>query len=96
MKLEANCNTCGRRFALVQILPGPDGTNGRCPFCGTNFGRHYAQVLPEAIEDAEIATDSLINAIEKLQGMHPGFRIDMKTLIRKFGEELSTPGDEPA
>ena len=89
MKLEATCNTCGRRFALVQILPGPDGTSGRCPFCGANFGRHYVQVLPESIEDAEAALDDLVGSIEKLQGMHPGFRIDMKTLLRRFSEELS-------
>ena len=94
MKLEATCNTCGRRFALVQILPGPDGTAGRCPFCGTNFGRHYVQVLPEAIEDAEAASDALVAAIEKLQGMHPGFRIDLKTLLRRFSEELSSVEDE--
>jgi hypothetical protein len=96
MKLEATCNTCGRRFALAQILPGPDGTDGRCPFCGTNFGRHYVQVLPEVIEDAEMAADSLINAVEKLQGMHPGFRIDLKTLLRRFSEELQAAGDESA
>jgi DNA-directed RNA polymerase subunit RPC12/RpoP len=96
MKLEATCNTCGRRFALVQILPEPDGTGGRCPFCGTNFGRHYVQVLPEVIEDAEAGADDLIAALEKLQGMHPGFRVDLKTLLRRINEELSPAEDETA
>lgn len=90
MRLEASCNTCGRRFALAQIQPGPDGTSGRCPFCGTRFGRHYVQVLPESVGDAEKAFDDLIAALEKLQGMHPGFRIDLPRLTRRLAEELPT------
>src|SRR5438105_13318063 len=49
MKLEAVCNTCRRRFLLTEILPPPEGTSGRCPFCGAHFGRHYVAALPDLV-----------------------------------------------
>ena len=96
MKVEGVCNTCGRRFALVQLLPEPEGTGGRCPFCGSQFGRHYLSVLPSSIKDAEAGVDTLAAAIDRLQGMRPGFRVDVKALMRQFAEEVSTAEDESA
>ena len=58
MKLEAVCNTCRRRFLLTEILPPPEGTGGRCPFCGAHFGRHYVAALPDLVRSVEAAADT--------------------------------------
>lgn len=96
MKLDATCETCGRRFALAQILPEPTGTGGRCPFCGHNFARHYVSVLPGLLEDAERGADFLAGAIERVQGLRPGFRIDLEGLMSKLREELGSMENESA
>lgn len=87
MKLEGTCNNCSRRFALTQILPEPAGTSGRCPFCGFHFGRHYVSLLPDAVKGAESALDDLLAALQRLNGMQPGFTLDLEALTRRISEE---------
>jgi hypothetical protein len=89
VRLEATCNNCSRRFALVQILPEPDGTSGRCPFCGFHFARHYVSVLPNAIKGAESALEQLLSAVAVLKGMDPGFTLEMADLAKSLLEEGS-------
>jgi hypothetical protein len=97
MRFEATCNTCGRRFLLAQILPSPGQPGGRCPFCGTRFGRHYVSVLPEAITRAEASAEELLDALKRLAGMHPGFRIDMENLLARLAEGMGqVPESESA
>lgn len=96
MKLEANCNNCGRRFFLTQILPEPGGTSGRCPFCGFHFGRHYVSLLPDAVKGAEMALGDLLAALERLNGMHPGFMLDLEALTRRINEEAAAAQQQPA
>lgn len=83
MNLEGTCGTCGRRFALSQLWADAGGTAGRCPFCGTHFGRHYVAVLPDSVRDAETSANALIEALERLRDMRPGFEIDLDKLIRE-------------
>lgn len=91
MKLEATCQNCHRRFLLSQIKPEPDGTGGRCPFCGFRFGRHYVQVLPEILEGAEAAADAFRSALEQLHDMHPGFDVDYEAVLKRISDELVQP-----
>ena len=62
MKLEAVCNTCRRRFLLTEILPPPEGSGGRCPFCGTHFARHYVAALPDLVRSVEAAADTFASS----------------------------------
>jgi DNA-directed RNA polymerase subunit RPC12/RpoP len=91
MKLEATCLNCRRRFLLSQIKPEPEGTGGRCPFCGFRFGRHYVQLLPQIVEGAESAADAFRSTLEQLQDMRPGFEIDHGALLKRISEELVPP-----
>jgi hypothetical protein len=88
MRLEATCQNCGRRFLLAQIKPEPEGTGGRCPFCGFRFGRHYVQVLPEVVDRAEHASDAFESALEQLHDMHPGFEVDYASILKRLAEEF--------
>lgn len=94
MRLEATCNTCGRTFLLVQILPEPDGTGGRCPFCGARFGRHYLAMLPEAVRTAETAADRFATAVRRLNEIHPGFRMDVGKLLAQLQEEVAASRED--
>ncbi len=96
MRFEAICNTCGRRFLLTQILPSPDQPGGRCPFCGTRFGRHYVSVLPEAIIKAEESAEEFLDSFKKLAGMHLGFRIDTEDLMARLAEGIVLPPESPS
>lgn len=95
MKIEAHCNTCGRRFLLDQIGPESDAP-GRCPFCGAHFGRHYTGVLIEAVENAERASTYFINALHKLQTMETGFEVDSESLLRHIIEQVGESGSRAA
>lgn len=95
MRLQATCNTCRRTFVLMQILPEPEGSAGRCPFCGAHFGRHYLVVLPEAIRAAEAAEELFVAAVNRLTDMRPGFRVDTSALLARLGEELGQTGEAP-
>ena len=98
MKLEAVCNTCRRRFLLSEILPPPEGTDGRCPNCGTHFGRHYVSALPELVRSAEAAADAFTTSFNRLAEMHPGFDLDADAFLKRLREELlaEEPRDESA
>ncbi|MGH2732449.1 MAG: hypothetical protein ACRDJG_05855 [Actinomycetota bacterium] len=97
MRFEATCNTCGRRFLLIQILPSADRAAGRCPFCGARFGRHYLPLLPEAITKAEASAEEFLGSFKKLTGLHPGFQIDTGNLLARLAEEMGrAPESESA
>jgi len=84
MKLEAVCNTCRRRFLLTEILPPPEGTGGRCPFCGTHFGRHYVAALPSV----EAAADTFASSFNRLADMHPGFDLNAEDFLKRLRAAL--------
>jgi hypothetical protein len=87
MKIEATCDTCGRRFLLSQIGPDSDAP-GRCPFCGARFARHYSTVLMDAVRDAELAATSFVQILGRLQAMETGFDIDVERLLRDLNEQV--------
>lgn len=89
MNLEATCGTCNRRFLLGQLTGEPEGTGGRCPNCGTRFARHYVAVLPETVLAFEDALLRLEASLQRLQGMRPGFTIDIPGALTRL-EELGT------
>ncbi|MEA2486247.1 MAG: hypothetical protein QOD46_1358 [Actinomycetota bacterium] len=95
MKIEGTCNTCGRTFLLSQI--GLDSeAPGRCPFCGAHFARHYTTLLPETVEEAEAAAAHFVSAVNKLQSLQTGFRIDFESLLRVLEEQVrSGEGNTP-
>ncbi len=87
MSIEAKCGTCERKFLLEQI--GPESDNlGRCPFCGTRFGRHYTTVLVDAVKDAEISGQRFVNALGRLQGMETGFEIDIEGALESTAKQI--------
>jgi DNA-directed RNA polymerase subunit RPC12/RpoP len=87
MKIEATCDTCGRRFLLSQIGPDSDAP-GRCPFCGARFARHYSTVLMDAVRAAELAATSFVQILGRLQAMETGFDIDVERLLRDLTEQV--------
>jgi hypothetical protein len=87
VKIDATCDTCGRRFLLSQIGPDSDAP-GRCPFCGARFARHYSTVLVDAVDDAERAAGSFVQIIGRLQSMETGFDIDIERLLRTVAEQV--------
>ena len=88
MKLQAVCGTCRRTFLLSEVLPAPEGTGGRCPFCGTHFGRHYVASLPALIRAAESDADAFVASFNKLIDLHPGFEVDAQDFIRRLAAAL--------
>lgn len=87
MNIEATCGTCQRTFLLEQI--GPESDNlGRCPFCGTHFGRHYTTVLVESVKDAEVSGQRFVSALGRLQGMETGFEIDVDGALEGIAEQI--------
>jgi DNA-directed RNA polymerase subunit RPC12/RpoP len=96
MKLEATCQNCGRRFLIAQIRPEPEGTGGRCPFCGRRFARHYVATLPHVLDAAEQAADAFLSALEHLNDMHPGFQVEYGPILKRLSEELAIPFKQPA
>jgi hypothetical protein len=87
MKVQATCNTCGRRFLLSQI--GADSeAPGRCPFCGAHFAKHYSSVLVDAVRDAEKAAAYFATSITRLDSMETGFDIDFEDLIEEVSSQV--------
>jgi DNA-directed RNA polymerase subunit RPC12/RpoP len=91
MKLEAVCNTCRRRFLLSEILPPPEGTGGRCPNCGTHFGRHYVATLPELVRSAEAAADAFAVSFNRIAEMRTGFDLSADDFLKRLRDELLAP-----
>lgn len=87
MKIEATCDTCGRKFLLSQIGPESDAP-GRCPFCGARFGRHYTTVLVETAQDSELATQRFIQSLRRLLSMETGFDVDVDGLLKELGDQV--------
>ena len=90
MKLEGVCNTCHRTFLLAEILPPPEGTGGRCPSCGTHFGRHYVSTLPALLREAEADADAIASSFNRLKDLHPGFTVSGADFLRRLAAELET------
>jgi DNA-directed RNA polymerase subunit RPC12/RpoP len=87
MKIEGKCNTCGRTFLLSQIGLHSEAP-GRCPFCGAHFARHYTTLLPESVEEAELAASRFVAAVNKLQSLQTGFQIDFEGLLKTLQEQV--------
>jgi hypothetical protein len=87
MKIEGTCNTCGRTFLLSQIGLESEAP-GRCPFCGAHFARHYTTLLPETVEQAEAAAEHFVAAVNRLQALQTGFRIDFEGLLKMLQEQV--------
>lgn len=87
MSIEATCGTCKRTFLLEQIGTASDDP-GRCPFCGTRFGRHYTTVLVEAVQDAEGSGARFVAALGRLQGMETGFEIDVERVVDNIANQV--------
>lgn len=94
MKIEAKCDSCGRKFLLSQIGPESDHP-GRCPFCGARFARHYSTVLVDAVREAESAAQRFVSVLARLQAMETGFDIDIEGLLRTLNEQVRAK-DQPA
>ena len=95
MKIEAKCDTCGRKFLLEQIGSDSDAP-GRCPFCGARFGRHYTTVLVESSQAAELVTAKFIHALRRLLSMETGFQIDIDALLQDLAEHVRSAAPDRA
>jgi hypothetical protein len=62
---------------LGMLAPLPDGTGGRCPFCGARIA-DAPEALVKLVQSAEGAFRSLIRAVRVLDGMEPGFRLEVE------------------
>lgn len=87
MKIQATCQTCGRRFLLAQIGEDSDAP-GRCPFCGAHFAKQYSTVLVDAVRDSENAATYFANALSRLDSMETGFVIDYEALLAEISTNL--------
>lgn len=87
MKIEGTCGTCKRTFLLEQVGPDSD-SQGRCPFCGARFARHYTTVLVDAVADAEEASERFVHALTRLQAMEKGFHMDIELLLGDVAEQI--------
>jgi DNA-directed RNA polymerase subunit RPC12/RpoP len=87
MKIQATCQTCGRKFLLSQIGEGSDAP-GRCPFCGAHFAKHYSTVLVDAVRDAENAATYFSHALSGLDSLETGFEIDYDALLSEISAQI--------
>lgn len=95
MRIEATCDQCDRTFLLSQIGPDSDAP-GRCPFCGHRFARHYAGVLMETVQNAEVAANRFVQMLGRLQNMETGFRIDLAGLLESLNRQAQDNEQRPA
>jgi hypothetical protein len=77
VKLKVIHDLCGREVLVRQILE----SQGHCPWDGKAFNRDYTAILAEALEQAEGAGSVLENALEKIAGMEPSFRLDSRSIL---------------
>jgi hypothetical protein len=75
---------CGRQVLVRQILD----SGGHCPWDGKAFNSDYTAVLAEALEAAEESGGVLENALEKIAGMEPSFRIEPDSIIRPLTDQV--------
>jgi hypothetical protein len=80
MRVDARCRVCGREFFLVMLLP-PEGTGGRCPFCGFDYEVPLAE-LGEVVAAVEKLADTFTHALRRLIELHPGFDLDVDATLR--------------
>jgi hypothetical protein len=92
MKIQATCQTCGRKFLLSQIGQDSDAP-GRCPFCGAHFAKQYSTVLIDAVRDAENAANYFAHALSSLDSLETGFQIDYDALLAEISAQI---GHSPA
>lgn len=85
MKLKVVHDLCGREVFVDQILE----SQGHCPWDGKAFNGDYTAVLAEALEQAEDAGGVLENALEKIAGMTPSFRLKEASLLERIRENLA-------
>jgi hypothetical protein len=95
VRIEATCDQCDRTFLLSQIGPDSDAP-GRCPFCGHRFARHYAGVLMETVQNAEVAANRFVQMLGRLQNMETGFRIDLAGLLESLNRQAQDNEQRPA
>jgi len=84
---------CGREVLVRQILD----SQGHCPWDGKPFSGDYTAILAEALDQAEESGSVLENALEKIAGMEPAFRIDERSLLGVIHDTVTTiNADHPA
>lgn len=84
MKIKGTCRHCGRDFLVDQVLE----SGGKCPWDGRPFQEDYAVVVVDALRDAEVAGNTLENALEKLADLQPDFVLDADSVLRMSREHL--------
>jgi hypothetical protein len=93
VKIKMIHDLCGREVLVRQILE----SQGHCPWDGKAFNRDYTAVLAEALTQAEEAGSVLENALEKIGGMEPTFKIDERSLLGNIqGNLAAISGNRPA
>jgi hypothetical protein len=85
VKIKVIHDLCGREVLVRQILD----SQGHCPWDGKAFNGDYTAVLAEALERAEEAGGVLENALEKIAGMEPTFKVDERSLLVNIQQNLT-------
>jgi hypothetical protein len=85
VKIKVIHDLCGREILIRQVLE----SMGHCPWDGKAFNSDYTAVLAEALEQAEEAGSVLENALEKIAGMEPSFKIDERSLLASIQDHLA-------
>ena len=62
------------------LLP-PEGTDGRCPFCGFDYAVPLAE-LSEVAAAVEKLAETFTHALRRLIEVHPGFELDLDAALR--------------
>jgi hypothetical protein len=88
VKLKVIHDLCGREVLVRQILE----SQGHCPWDGKAFNRDYTAILADALEQAEEAGSVLANALEKIAGMEPTFKLDSRSVLDAIEPHLRTLG----
>ena len=90
MRLEGHCPVCKRRIVLIMLGPGPDGNDGRCPFCGVRVSDKPGE-LAEAVLGVESSVHAFVRAARMLIGMDPGFSVAFDWDPAAVGQPDATP-----
>lgn len=84
MKIKGTCRRCGREFFVEQVLEN----GGLCPWDGKPFQVDYAAVLVDALRDAEVAGNTLENALEVVADVEPEFVLDEHSVLDEIRGHL--------